>query len=58
MPNAELGDMIERCAYFLTQYNMRVIVADAEEEIRAETLAILESYGIKSYEFIGAEQIS
>ena len=58
VPNAELGDMIERCAYFLTQYNMRVIVADAEEEIRAETLAILESYGIKSYEFIGAKQIS
>lgn len=51
--NASLGAMIEKCAYYITKYNARVIVADAAEETRNETLAILEAYGIKSYEFVG-----
>ena len=51
--NASLGAMIEKCAYFITQYNARVIVTDADEETRNETLAILKSYGINSYEFVG-----
>ncbi len=55
--NSELGTMIERCAYFLTEYNMRLIVADSEKTVKEETLAILESYGIKSYEFKGVAQI-
>ena len=51
--NANLGNMIERCAYFITQYNARLIVADSENETMTETLSILESYGIKSYAFVG-----
>ena len=51
--NAELGKMIEQCAYFITNYNARILVLDAaEEEIKTEITAILESYGVKSYEFI------
>ena len=51
--NAELGSMIEKCAYFITNYNMRVIVADSEGETKDETVAVLTSYGIDSYEFVG-----
>lgn len=51
--NANLGAMIEKCAYFITNYNMRVIVADAEDEVKNETVALLNSYGIDSYEFVG-----
>lgn len=51
--NSDLGQMIEKCAYFITNYNMRVIVADSEGETKEETIAILSSYGIDSYEFVG-----
>lgn len=51
--NASLGAMIEKCAYFITQYNARIIVKNADSEVKTETLVILESYGIKNYEFIG-----
>ena len=51
--NASLGAMIEKCAYFITQYNARIIVQDADEVTKNETLTILESYGIDSYEFVG-----
>ena len=51
--NDQLGDAIERNAYFITNYNARIMVFEADEEEKtAETLAILESYGIKSYEFV------
>lgn len=51
--NKDLGAMIQKCAYFITQYNARIIVADSAEETRNETLAILEAYGINSYEIVG-----
>lgn len=51
--NAELGETIEKCAYFITNYNARVLVLDADDvEKVSETIAILESYGIKSYELV------
>ena len=48
-----LGDMIEKCAYFITNYNMRLVLANADGESRTELLALLDSYGIKSYMFVG-----
>ena len=51
--NASLGAMIEKCAYFITKYNTRIIVRNADADTLNETLSILNSYGIKSYEFIG-----
>lgn len=48
-----LGNMIERCAYFITNYNMRLVLANAEGEARTELLALLESYEIDSYMFVG-----
>lgn len=48
-----LGDMIEKCAYFITNYNMRLVLANAEGEARTELLALLDSYGIESYMFVG-----
>lgn len=51
--NASLGAMIEKCAYFITKYNARIIVNNSDAETRGETISILNSYGIKSYEFIG-----
>ena len=50
--NKNLGDMIEKCAYFITNYNARIIVSAATDEIREEAVAILKSYGIDSYEFV------
>ena len=49
----QLGNMIEKCAYFITNYNMRLVLASSEGEARAELLALLESYGIDSYMFVG-----
>ena len=51
--NSELGNMIEKCAYYITQFNMRVLVADANETLKAETLAALEAYKIENYLFVG-----
>lgn len=50
--NSELGTMIEKCAYFITQYNTRVMVKASSDKVQNETIAILEAYGIKSYTFV------
>lgn len=49
--NNELPRLIEKCAYYITNYNARVIVNDAEGEEREEIEAILSSYGIENYVF-------
>lgn len=54
LSTAELGDAIERCAYFITNYNMRLIVRGMDAADTEEKIALLDSYGIKSYYFVGA----
>lgn len=49
--NAELPSYIKKCAYYITNYNARIIVNDAEGEEREEIEAILESFGIENYVF-------
>lgn len=47
-----LASAIERYAYFITNYNMRLIVSAADETVKDETLTLLEAYGIESYLFV------
>ncbi len=49
--NEELPRLIEKCAYYITNYNARVIVNDADGEEREEIEAILASFGIENYIF-------
>lgn len=49
--NSDLQDLIKKSAYYITNYNARVIVNDAEGEEREELEAILASFGIENYVF-------
>ena len=49
--NGDLPSFIKKCAYYITNYNARVIVNDAEGEEREEIEAILASFGIENYIF-------
>ena len=48
----ELSEAIERYAYFISNYNMRLIVSDGEQAVKNDTVALLEAYGIESYMFV------